>query len=136
MKTYSVNEMGKLTGVPIETIRSYEALGLIPRALGSKNHRAYAQDVAPLIHFIRAMMLVGFPAEEISALLALQDTAKEDSESRRHVVERHLESAERKMKLLRSLRTALEALAESGPGPVRKRENQNLSAVLSKLGLL
>ena len=136
MTTYSINEVAKLSGVPAETIRSYEGLGLIPRALRSKNYRAYAQDVVPLIRFVRAMMLGGFPADEISALLTSRDTANEESESQRRVVERNLESAERKIDLLRSLRMALEALAERGPGPLRKHENQNLSAVLARLGLL
>jgi MerR family copper efflux transcriptional regulator len=78
----NIGAVAKATGISAKTIRYYESIGLTPRPERRENgYRDYgANDVATL-RFVQRARGLGFPLEEVRALLALwrdQDRASAD----------------------------------------------------------
>ena len=69
--------MGKLateTGCNIETIRYYEAIGLIPApARTASGYRSYSDEHLRRLNFIQRARALGFSSEQIQGLLELTD---------------------------------------------------------------
>ncbi|MEK9752404.1 MAG: Cu(I)-responsive transcriptional regulator [Rhodospirillaceae bacterium] len=77
-----IGAVAEATGISAKTIRYYESIGLTPRPERRENgYRDYgANDVATL-RFVQRARGLGFPLEEVRALLALwrdQDRASAD----------------------------------------------------------
>jgi len=91
------------TGVHIETIRYYERIGLVPRAVRAANgRRRYdARDMARLV-FIKRARDLGFPLDDVRALLSLavKDAACEEAHA---LTMRHRDSVRTKIRDLRRL---------------------------------
>ena len=71
---FSIGEVARRSGVKIETIRFYERRGLLappPRTAGG--HRVYSPAEAQRLNFIRRARQLGFPLDQVRALLALAD---------------------------------------------------------------
>lgn len=72
----TIGELGKLSGVHIETIRFYQRRGILPkpnRPLAGIRH--YGDADLARIQFIRSAQHLGFSLDEISTLLTLEDGA-------------------------------------------------------------
>ncbi|WP_273689367.1 MerR family transcriptional regulator [Ketogulonicigenium vulgare] len=70
----TIGKLGKAAGVKVPTIRYYEQIGLLPdvgRSAG--NQRLYGNDVLNRLRFIRHARDLGFPLEDVRALLSLSD---------------------------------------------------------------
>lgn len=113
----TIGALGKVTGTKVETIRYYERIGLLakpPRTRG--NYRLYGEAELARLSFIRRARALGFPLDQVRALLALsserdQDCAKIDAIARDHLAE-----VEQKIAALNGLRRALVALVASCQG--------------------
>jgi len=133
MASFTIANIAKRSGVPVEAIRRYESLGLLPRALRSANYRAFAEDIAPRVRFVHTMLSMGFNADEVAALLALEGRSGADAESLRLIMNGPLAAVERKLALLEALRTALlEWYSEATP----KRKGVALSSILMGRGVI
>jgi len=73
MKTFTVGQVARRSGVGIETVRFYERQGLLDeperRASG---YRQYGDDDVAVLRFIRRAKQLGFTLKEIKGLLALR----------------------------------------------------------------
>jgi MerR family mercuric resistance operon transcriptional regulator len=91
------------TGVHIETIRYYERIGLVPRAVRSANgRRRYDDRAMARLMFIRRARDLGFPLEDIRALLSLADKSAACKEAHALTI-RHRNSVRTKIRELRRL---------------------------------
>ena len=71
---FSIGEVARRSGVKIETIRFYERSGLLaPPPRTSGGHRVYSHAEAQRLNFIRRARQLGFPLDQVRALLALAD---------------------------------------------------------------
>jgi DNA-binding transcriptional MerR regulator len=71
---FSIGQLAKQTGVAVETVRYTEKSGLLPlpsRTAG--NYRSYGNDSLQRLSFVRRARDLGFPLEQIRALLGLAD---------------------------------------------------------------
>jgi MerR family mercuric resistance operon transcriptional regulator len=67
-----IGELSRRTGCNIETIRYYERVGLLPRAVRSEaRYRLYDGDDVRRMTFVRRARELGFSLDEVRALLGL-----------------------------------------------------------------
>ena len=72
MGDWRIDELAQQSGVPVDTIRYYQRLGLMPtpaRPHGSV--RRYGKDAVDRLHFIKRAQGLGFSLDEVKMLLAL-----------------------------------------------------------------
>ncbi|PLT48007.1 Transcriptional regulator, MerR family [Paenibacillus pasadenensis] len=73
------NEVSKLTGLPISTLRFYERKQLIPEpfiARDENNYRVYDKDVVEYLQDVKMLLTLGFTIEEVLVLIN-ESSAKE-----------------------------------------------------------
>jgi MerR family copper efflux transcriptional regulator len=73
MKTFTVGQVARRSGVGIETVRFYERQGLLDEPERRESgYRQYGDDDVAVLRFIRRAKRLGFTLKEIKALLALR----------------------------------------------------------------
>lgn len=72
--TLTIGGLSKRTGVHLETVRYYEAIGIMPKPPRTPvGHRRYDQAHLKRLTFVKRSRELGFTLKEIRALLALVD---------------------------------------------------------------
>jgi MerR family copper efflux transcriptional regulator len=115
MHGLSIGELAKAASVSIYTIRFYEKSGLLPppsrRASG---FRQYSELDVLQLQFVRQARSLGFSIDEIVELLAVEVEQSSDVVS--HVIERNLETINRKIAQLMSWRDGLDEIRKNPAG--------------------
>jgi DNA-binding transcriptional MerR regulator len=70
----TIAELGRLSGVGVETVRYYQRLGLVavPKSWDRRSHRRYGPESVAELAFVRACKDLGFSLKEIGVLVALR----------------------------------------------------------------
>jgi MerR family transcriptional regulator, redox-sensitive transcriptional activator SoxR len=68
MKTYSIGQIAKQTGVPATALRYYEDAGILPPPARSGGRRLYTEKAVRHIDVLRFAQQAGFTLEEIKTL--------------------------------------------------------------------
>ena len=112
-----IGEMASATATNIETVRYYEKIGLLPPpARTGANYRSYGPEHLARLSFIRRARDLGFPIEQIRALLDLSQRRGHDCATVDALAKAHLVEVDRKIADLTALRRELGALIESCAG--------------------
>lgn len=116
----TIGEAAKASGVTAKMIRYYEEIGLITEvARTDAGYRIYTDADVHTLRFIRRARDLGFPVEDISALLALwQDRSRQSADVKRVALE-HVADLERKIRELQEMAATLRNLASSCAGDGR-----------------
>ena len=104
-----IGQLAEQTGVPVESIRFYQRLGLVPqppRARGSV--RRYGEEALDRLRFIKRAQALGFSLSEVKLLLGL--SAGEHCAETREVAQEKAQLVERKIADLRAMQGALQKL--------------------------
>jgi Cu(I)-responsive transcriptional regulator len=119
-ETLTIGDLARTTGTKVETIRYYERIGLLSApARTSGNYRAYGAADLGRLSFIRRSRDLGFPLEQVRALLGLADDRKQDCAAVDIIARRHLAEVERKITDLTALRRELrDLIGQCGHGTV------------------
>jgi Cu(I)-responsive transcriptional regulator len=113
----TIGELGKATGTKVETIRYYERIGLLPKPLRTGgNYRAYGEAELGRLSFIRRARDLGFPLEQVRALMSLSDDRDRDCATIDALARDHLADVERKIADLTALGRELSSLINSCGG--------------------
>lgn len=113
----TIGELGKATDTKVETIRYYERIGLLPKPPRTGgNYRAYGAAELGRLSFIRRARDLGFPLDQVRALLSLSDDRGRDCATVDALARDHLTEVERKIADLTALRRELAALITSCGG--------------------
>lgn len=115
-----IGELAKATGTKVETIRYYEASGLLPPpARTQANYRDYELSHLERLMFIRRSRDLGFTLKSVRELLTLADDDEESCDAVDEVASAHLVAVEQKIADLTALRDQLALLLQcSGDGTV------------------
>ena len=107
-----IGELSKLSGVSVETIRYYEAQGLIPKAQRSlNNYRAYSEGHLKRLSFIRHCRSLDMSLDDIR-LLSNVDARRSDDAARVHaLINEHMHKIDEQIDALKKLRQHLGLLA-------------------------
>ncbi|QIG78564.1 MerR family transcriptional regulator [Stakelama tenebrarum] len=104
----TIGELGKATDTKVETIRYYERISLLPKPLRTAgNYRAYGETELGRLSFIRRARDLGFPLDQVRALLSLSDDRTRDCATVDALARDHLAEVERKIADLTALRREL-----------------------------
>lgn len=115
-----IGELAKATGTKVETVRYYEASGLLPKpARTQANYRDYELSHLERLMFIRRSRDLGFTLKSVRELLTLADENEEPCGAVDEVASAHLLAVEQKIADLTALRDELSLMLQcSGDGTV------------------
>ena len=109
--SFSIGDLARATATKVETVRYYERTGLLPsppRTGG--NYRAYGPGHLARLSFIRRARDLGFPIEQVRALLDLADQRDRPCEAVDVIAREHLAEVDRKLADLAALRRELDSM--------------------------
>lgn len=128
MSGLSIGQLAKRTGVPIDTIRHYERIGLLrPAARLASGYRRYGDTERRRLEFVLRAKSLGFTLQEIDGLLAL--SADRNVEQVRRRATARLEDVERRIAELARVRDSLRKLIAACPGHGRAEDCPILNAL-------
>jgi Zn(II)-responsive transcriptional regulator len=117
MTTMTIGQLARLAGVKTQTIRFYEAEGLMPEpARRASGYRQYSSDMLQRVRFIRAAKDVGFTLEEIGELLALRVRRGESCAGVRRRAQAKVADIDAKLAQLTRMRRILARMISSCSG--------------------
>ena len=106
--TVRIGQLASQTGCSVPTIRYYEQVGLIPRAVrSSARQRLYGAESAHLLQFIRRCRDFSFTIEQIRALVSFTDKGDRDCIEVRDIAKAHLATIREKLSELKNLELTL-----------------------------
>lgn len=106
-----IGELGKATGVDVETIRYYEKAGLLaPPARRDNGYRAYSADHLERLAFIRHCRALDMPLAGIKRLLDFLGQPLAECGDVDRLIEEQLSRVRTRIKSLRALEKQLAAL--------------------------
>ena len=86
-----IGELARRTGCTVQTVRYYEAEGLLPPTLRTEgNQRVYAAEHERRLGFIRHARELGFPLKSIRTMLSLVDRNDRSCAEIDHIARAHL----------------------------------------------
>lgn len=113
--TLTVGALAQRANVSTKTVRYYEAIGLLPKAVrGQNGYRYYPRASINRLNFIRRAKLFGLTLDEIGSLISLSDEGLCDviSPELHRVLERKVAECDRQLAEIAALRATLAAAAE------------------------
>ena len=112
-----IGELAKRAEVPIDTVRYYERLGLLPAPPRmASGYRLYVPGDVARLNFIKRAKALGFTLDEIQALLSLSGRRDDDMAAMKAAASETLAKVEAKLVELERMRDGLQALVTSCPG--------------------
>jgi Cu(I)-responsive transcriptional regulator len=109
-----IGELARAIGTRVETIRYYEAEGLIAApARSAGNYRVYEQSHLARLSFIRRARDLGFTLDQVRELLGLADDRNQSCSAVDAIASAHLDEVDRKIADLRALRGELDRMLGS-----------------------
>lgn len=116
----NIGEAAQRSGVPAKTIRYYESIGLIRRAVRTAgNYRDYDGNDLQTLRFIQRARKLGFPVRDVGALLTLWRDKRRASGTVKRLADLHIAEIDRRMEELKSMRRTLVHLTERCHGDDR-----------------
>lgn len=113
-----IGDLGRATGTKVETIRFYEAEGLLPEpARNAANYRVYELPHLERLSFIKRARDLGFTLDRVRELLRLADDPANSCADVDVIASKHATEIDRKLADLAALRRELVHLLGSCSGP-------------------
>ena len=113
-----IGELSESTGTPVETIRFYERVGLLPPAARAENnYRTYLPMHVQRLTFIRQCRKLDMTLDEVRALLTLRDSPGGDCGMINALLDEHIGHVAQRSRELRLLERDLKALRERCQSP-------------------
>ncbi len=112
-----IGELAKLTQSPVETIRYYESVGILPAPVrDANNYRHYSNVHLRRLGFVRRCRELGFSLEEVRALLAMIDGRHYSCDEVQEAAATHLADVRVRLEDLRRMEASLSELVASCSG--------------------
>lgn len=115
----NIGGASRASGVSQRMIRHYEAIGLIPPPVRRGKYRDYSDADVHRLKFIANARDLGFPIEEIRALLHLWADQERSSSEVKALAMARADELGRKAAMLEAMRATLLELAETCHGDAR-----------------
>ena len=110
----AIGALSRRTGCPIETVRYYERIGLLPRpARTAGGYRVYGEDVVRRLAFVLRARALGFSLPEVRTLLGLAEGREPSCAAVRDLAAAHLAEIRHKIDDLRRLGRILTDMVEA-----------------------
>lgn len=118
--SYAIGDLARQTGTTVETIRWYERDGTMPPpARTGGGHRVYTRAHLNRLAFIRHARELGFPLDNVRALLRLSDEPDRPCAEADVIARQHLTAVRSRIARLQALEAELERMVDAcGHGKV------------------
>lgn len=117
MRALSIGRLSETTGCKVETIRYYEAIGLLPEPDRTEgNQRRYLSEHAERLRFILHARELGLGTEAIRQLIALSENPHAPCGQADEIARQQLQAVREKIARLTDLAAELERIVESCSG--------------------
>ena len=108
--SFGLGELARRAGVSTDTLRHYEAKGLIKRPPRAANgYRSYPPETLQRVQLIRRSLAIGFTLDELADVLRIRDGGGAPCRKVRDLAARKLESIDERLNELVALRDELRA---------------------------
>lgn len=108
---FMIGELSKRTDTKVQTIRYYEEIGVMPKAIrAANNRRLYNETHLERLTFIRHSRDLGFSLDDIRNLLELSDQPDRPCEEVDTIARGHLKDVERKIAALLVMQAELQRM--------------------------
>lgn len=109
-----IGEMAKRAGLPVETVRYYEKIGLLPAPQrDTSGYRSYQDRHLERLLFIRRCRNLDMTQDEIRELIRLAEQPEADCSEVDALLARHLDHVRERLRELTSLEATLEQLQKA-----------------------
>ena len=116
----NIGEAASESGVPANTIRYYESIGLIPPAVRAENgYRNYSPFDIETLKFIQHARRLGFSVKDVGGLLELWRDKSRTSADVKALALKHISDVEKRIAELQSIRNTLIDLTDRCHGDDR-----------------
>jgi len=115
----NIGEASAASGMSQRMIRYYEKIGLIPPVARRRSYRIYAEHDVQRLRFVGNARNLGFPVEEIRALLGLWADSRRSSAEVKALATARAEELGRRAMALQAMRQTLLDLARRCHGDDR-----------------
>lgn len=106
----TIGVLARRTGCPIQTIRYYETIGLLPKPPRSAGgHRVYGESHATRLAVIMKARALDLPLKEVRRLVGLAERAVPACAEAKDLAEMHLREITKRIADLRALQRTLAA---------------------------
>ncbi|MCF6092799.1 MerR family transcriptional regulator [Microaerobacter geothermalis] len=103
-----IGQLSKKIGIPTQTVRYYEQLGLIdPPKRTDTQYRIYSEEDEARLRFILHAKLFGLSLEEIKEIIQLSDLGIEPCENLKGMVKKHLDELNQRIQEMIAFRDDL-----------------------------
>ena len=127
-----IGEVATLTETPVDTIRYYERLGLLPApARTSSNYRSYSAAQIERLHFIRRCRSLDMSLAEIRSLLVFCDQPQRHCHDVNAVLDAHIRQVDQRIEELSRLAGELKQLRAVCRAPGRAADCRILNVLRS-----
>lgn len=108
---FTIGQLARQAGVHVQTLRYYEAQGLlVPSGRTAGGQRRYSDQAAQRLQFIRHAREFGFATDQIRELLDLAEDTERSCVEIDAIVRRQRESVRRRIELLQQLEGELDRM--------------------------
>ncbi|MCL6285469.1 Cu(I)-responsive transcriptional regulator [Ruegeria sp. 2012CJ41-6] len=115
----NIGDVADRSGLPANTIRYYEEIGLISPARDNNGYRRFAEQDLHKLAFLARARALGFTIEDCRALLALYEDDTRASADVKRIARDHLRRIEAKIADLRAMQDTLTELVDACAGDAR-----------------
>lgn len=106
-----IGELAELSNCLVETIRYYERIGMLaPPKRSSNNYRAYNEQHAERLLFIRHCRALDMTLDEIRTLLDFRDDTEQNCAGVNELLDKHISHVVERIRSLSALETELRNL--------------------------
>ena len=113
LATITVGVLSKMSGVKLETIRSYERMGLLPGARKAAGYLLYRTEDVERMTFIRRAVGLGFPLDAVRSMLGMDEARPRSCRDVYAIAARHLADIRRRQEELARMEKALAPLVSA-----------------------
>lgn len=129
-----IGELAKTTAIPVETIRYYEKIGLLPEpSRDNSGYRSYQPAHLDRLLFIKRCRNLDMAQDEIRELIRLADQPEADCSEVDALLARHLDHVRERLRELASLEDTLVQLQKACSDGRTVRECGILGGLSSEL---
>ncbi|HLC02245.1 MAG TPA: heavy metal-responsive transcriptional regulator [Anaerolineales bacterium] len=112
-----IGELSERAGLPAQTVRYYERVGLLPKPERAPNgYRLYHQQDVQRLNFIRSARALDFSLDDIQEILDLRDRGSAPCRVVMGLMARQIEAIDDRIRELERLRAELTRLHKAGLG--------------------
>lgn len=113
-----IGVVAKQAGVPVKTIRYYEAIGVLPKPTRTASgYRLYSSDTVDRLRFIKKAQSLGLRLEDVKEILELADRGRCPCGHVQRVLKRRLAELQTKIADLRLLEGRIQQAVRRGCPP-------------------